>query len=113
MYARGGRYACGGGAPARNGAAVASLARRNIGSKNVYFDFGNTCCGLVPADRRSGSSQCRGAESAGMLFLRTGHGPPRRSPWGAAGGGSAVLQAIVSSRTPIEELIPELPEPGA
>lgn len=63
MYARGGLYAwraygCVGGTPARNGAAVANLARRNTGSKNVYFDFGNTCYGPVPADRCIGSSQC-------------------------------------------------------
>ena len=63
MYARGGlyawrAYACIGGTPARNGAAVAGLARRNTGSPNVYFDFGSTCYGPVPADKCIGSSQC-------------------------------------------------------
>lgn len=63
LYARGGEYAarwyaCIGGAPARNGRAVADLARRNTGSSNVYFDFGNICFGPVPADKCINSKQC-------------------------------------------------------
>ena len=63
MYAYGGlyrwrAYACIAGTPSRDGGAIASLARANTGSKNVWFDFGTTCYGPVPADVCIGSSQC-------------------------------------------------------
>lgn len=64
LYSRGGGewaarwYACIGGTPNRNGAAVAAIARRNTGSSDVYFGFGSFCYGPVPADRCIGSQQC-------------------------------------------------------
>lgn len=63
LYATGGgwagRYYAGiKGTPARNGAAIARIAKKNTGSENVYIAFNKLCYGPIKANRCIGSKQC-------------------------------------------------------
>jgi len=65
LYARGAGWAarwyqtlgCGAGSP-MNGNAVASRARANTGSSNIYMNIGGVCYGPIDATKCIGSQQC-------------------------------------------------------